>query len=160
MEVVSDTQGKILVPAGDSGPLNTTTLLGTELIPGASLYRLIPDHPTMAIDQSLVCSGQSYYNSQGDLLEGTRSCIASDSAEIDAVTIRAGTIIAGVEGSLDLHEAKPSNLLSGVSIAGVEGNIDLSVLTPDNIIAGVSVAGVEGALDISGLEPQRFPATC
>jgi hypothetical protein len=125
--------------------------------------------PLMLIDASRVCDDVTFYNGEGELLQGTRDC--GDSTQLKAENIRDGITIAGVKGTLvdihDIPELIPDNIRSGVSIAGITGTfiasppactnegsqhcVSSSAFTPaltaglgDKVIAGSSVAAVSG----------------
>lgn len=152
VEVKSDQQLTVLVDEAPRRGKGTIYLAqdGVERSLSLAYAGSSSDFPLMTVAPSEVCSGQKYYNANGDLLEGTRSCTSTspDLSNLKSENILSGVTIAGVSGSLSMPATVPacSATLSENCIASSTFKaVDTATLLPQNIKSGVTIGGVVGA---------------
>jgi hypothetical protein len=108
---------------------------GTVYVPGAKVEVTEPKDkivyknqggetaPLLMLDASKVCDDVMFYNGEGELLQGTRTC--GGGVDLKPENIRAGVTIGGITGTLvdiqDEPELKPENLRLGLTIGSVTG---------------------------------------
>jgi len=104
-------------------------------VPGAKVQVTLPEDktvyqgqggetaPLLMLEASLVCDDMTFYNAEGEIVQGTRAC--SGGANFKPENIRSGVTIAGIAGTLvdvyDDPELRPENLRAGVKIGSVTG---------------------------------------
>jgi hypothetical protein len=126
-------------------------------VPGAKVQVTLPEDrtvyqgqggetaPLLMLDASLVCDDLTFYNAEGEIVQGTRAC--SGGINFKPENIRSGVTIAGVSGTLidvaEDPELRPENLRTGVKISSVTGTF---LASPDECSsegASSCVAGIQ-----------------
>lgn len=104
VDLVSDSEAKLVVPDGPPGEMKAIAVLNDKSTSSeASFYRLSGDYPLITADPALICEGMKFYNPKGKLSEGTKNC-SGDSYNIDPDKIVAGYKIGDVKGTVILPD--------------------------------------------------------
>lgn len=84
------------------------------------------DYPLMTAAASEICSGQKFYNANGELLEGTRSCTASAPSTPTYANCsqdgETGCITTATYKAAAMSAVQAANIAVGTTIAGVAGS--------------------------------------
>lgn len=138
MSVDSDSQARFVAPAsGATGPIQLTAQLGaTSQTISIFFDGGKTDYPIWSGNASAICRGTLYYDEDGTLLEGTKSCdtddASSDSDEEDgpsqiyqdcATDGEVGCITTSNFKAARVDNFSSNDIRSGVTVAGVAGSL-------------------------------------
>jgi hypothetical protein len=103
------------------------------------------DYPIITKSDDEVCSGETFYNSEGLLRTGTKSCSGPDLSTLTPDKLQAGFTVAGVTGTL----AYPANCavdgeVGCVTTAAVKAAVVAGLAS--KVLSGQTVASVSGAV--------------
>jgi hypothetical protein len=127
---------------------------GTKIIMETKDGQTEPDYPLVLLGPDKVCSDLTFYNQDGDLVQGTRNCDESTPVPVDpnlkAENIKAGVVIGGVEGVAKLSPEN-CNADGAVNCVAVEDfpaidKVNKLEANASKIQTGVTLAGIAGSL--------------
>lgn len=147
LKVLSDVRASFTAPAYEGFGLANLTADQDGVAQTVSLFYKNDknDLPVSTMAEADVCAGQKYYDANGTIKIGTRSCDGPNLSALTAANLKAGVSVAGVTGTLIAAPADCSgNEQVGCVTTAAFKAADWTNLLGVNIKSGVSIAGVAG----------------
>ncbi len=119
---------------------------GVEKVMSLAFAGAAGDFPLITLAANEVCSGQKFYNANGDLLEGSKSCGLATACSSDGQTnCTASTLFPAVQSSL-----VSSKCMLGESLGGSTGGVTLPLVSKVLVGTsyGVSTSSLTGTLTL------------
>lgn len=151
LQVLSDSVATFVAPEGASFGLTNLSVEQDGVAQSVSVFYAgaSSDYPIITEAENEVCSGKKYYDANGVLKTGSKSCSGTqaDLSELKAENIISGITINGVAGTAVPAPANcaADNAVGCVTTASYP-SVAKAGLAAGDIRSGVSVAGISGTL--------------